>query len=93
MKSAVALVCLIALGWAGDASAASRSSKYHHRYEPSYERPYRSYDRVYRSRSSTVGQNGLCQRDTGTPTSNLNFRNRCDTLEFWDRMERNRGFR
>ena len=40
-------------------------------------------------RTSSVGANGLCQRDTGTPTSALNFRNKCDTEEFWRRtMER-----
>lgn len=37
-------------------------------------------------RSASVGQNGLCQRDTGTPTSSLNLRNRCDAEEFWNRM-------
>ena len=40
-------------------------------------------------RSNSVGANGLCQRDTGTPTSQLNFRNACDTEEYWRRtMER-----
>lgn len=33
-------------------------------------------------RPASVGSNGLCQRDTGTPTGQLNFRNRCDTEEF-----------
>lgn len=35
---------------------------------------------------ASVGSNGLCQRDTGTPTSQLDFRNRCDTEEFWRRI-------
>jgi hypothetical protein len=39
-----------------------------------------------RARPASVGSNGLCQRDTGTPTSQLNFRNRCDTEEFWARI-------
>jgi hypothetical protein len=38
-------------------------------------------------RPASIGHNGLCQRDTGTPTSQLNFRNRCDTEEFWNRMQ------
>ena len=37
-------------------------------------------------RAASVGANGLCQRDTGTPTSDLNFRNKCDTEEFWRRL-------
>lgn len=36
-------------------------------------------------RPASVDANGLCQRDTGTPTSALNFRNRCDVEEFWRR--------
>lgn len=44
---------------------------------------YRTYP-SYR-RPASVGSNGLCQRDTGTPTGQLNFRNRCDTEEFWNR--------
>lgn len=43
--------------------------------------------RVVQRRPASVGPNGLCQRDTGTPTSQLNFRNKCDTEEFWRRME------
>ncbi len=45
-----------------------------------YYRPARSY-----RRPASIGSNGLCQRDTGTPTSQLNFRNRCDTEEFVNR--------
>ena len=37
-------------------------------------------------RPASVGANGLCQRDTGTPLSELNFRNQCDTEEFWRRL-------
>ena len=49
---------------------------------------------TYYRRPASVGENGLCQRDTGTPTSQLNFRNRCDTEEFWRRnMERGGGRR
>jgi len=44
----------------------------------------------YYGRPASVGPNGLCQRDTGTPTSQLNFRNKCDTEEFWNRMNRGR---
>ena len=49
---------------------------------------------TYYRRPASVAANGLCQRDTGTPTSSLNFRNRCDTEEFWTRMqERGHGRR
>lgn len=37
-------------------------------------------------RPASVGQNGLCQRDTGTPDDKLNFRNSCDVEEFWRRI-------
>ena len=46
---------------------------------------------VYR-RPASIAANGLCQRDTGTPTSQLNFRNRCDTEEFWNRMNERGSF-
>lgn len=40
-------------------------------------------------RPASVGPNGLCQRDTGTPESQLDFRNKCDVEEYWARtMER-----
>lgn len=52
---------------------------------------YYGYQHSYR-RPASVGANGLCQRDTGTPTSDLNFRNRCDVEEFWRRnMEQGSG--
>jgi hypothetical protein len=41
---------------------------------------------VVQRRPASVGQNGLCQRDTGTPDDKLNFRNRCDVEEFWRRI-------
>lgn len=37
-------------------------------------------------RPASVGANGLCQRDTGTPDSQLNFRNKCDVEEYWNRI-------
>ena len=43
----------------------------------------------YYGRPASVGPNGLCQRDTGTATGNLNFRNRCDVEEFWNRSIQN----
>jgi hypothetical protein len=48
---------------------------------------YRAAERPlpYYGRPASVGPNGLCQRDTGTPTGDLNFRNRCDVEEFWNR--------
>lgn len=44
-------------------------------------------------RPASVQANGLCQRDTGTPTGSLNFRNRCDVEEFWNRTFRGGGRR
>jgi hypothetical protein len=38
------------------------------------------------TRSASVGANGLCQRDNGTPDDKLNFRNRCDVEEYWQRV-------
>ena len=69
----------LALAWTADAMAASRSKK---RYVQTYEasRDYGS------TRSNSVASNGLCQRDTGTHNSNLNFRNKCDVEEFWARQ-------
>lgn len=37
-------------------------------------------------RPASVGQDGLCQRDTGTPESQLDFRNACDVEEYWRRI-------
>ena len=37
-------------------------------------------------RPASVGANGLCQRDTGTPESQLDFRNKCDVEEYWNRV-------
>ncbi len=36
---------------------------------------------------ASVGSDGLCQRDTGTPISSLDFRNACDVEEFWRRQD------
>lgn len=41
--------------------------------------------RGYR-RSSTVGPNGACQRDTGRPSDSLNLNHTCDREEFWARF-------
>jgi hypothetical protein len=60
------------------------------------KRPYATYYNYYHEnyrRPASVAENGLCQRDTGTPTSQLNFRNRCDTEEFWNRMQERGGGR
>lgn len=86
MKALTAMLAgTLAVTWAADAMAASNSKK----------RYYRSYDsyQYETRRSNTTAYNGTCQRDTGIHTSNLNFRNRCDTLEFWERMNRNQGGR
>lgn len=43
-----------------------------------------TYHRVAR-RPASVAANGLCQRDTGTPDSQLDFKNPCDVQEYWAR--------
>ena len=78
-----ALAVGLALIWTGDAFAAKKK----YRYRGEVRETYR-YDSP--RRSSTVAPNGTCQRDTGTHNSNLSFRNRCDTQEFWERMNRAR---
>jgi len=50
------------------------------------KKPHYATYYAYR-RPASVASNGLCQRDTGTPTSQLSFRNKCDTEEFWTRMQ------
>ena len=89
MKLAISvLAATLALLWTADAFAASKKKRYR------AERSYDSYSsESTRSRSNTVASNGLCQRDTGTHTSNLDFRNKCDTQEFWARQQRGGGRR
>jgi hypothetical protein len=77
------MAALLALAWAMPAPVEARERGYKSKYAKSHA--YRSYYRGYR-RPASVGPNGLCQRDTGTPTGSLNFRNRCDTEEFWNRQ-------
>jgi hypothetical protein len=78
------LVATVGLVWLTPEPAEARGRSYRTKRAPTY---YRSYQRP-----ASVGSNGLCQRDTGTPTSQLNFRNKCDTEEFWNRMNGRGGF-
>lgn len=85
MKRAVtALAMAMTFVWLipEDASAQSRGVR---------KKPAKKFYRIAQ-RPASVGPNGLCQRDTGTPTSQLNFRNRCDTEEFWNRMNERGSF-
>lgn len=87
MKLVVTALALVMAGaWLvpGDAEARSRG------YRKAV--PKKSYHatRRYYPRPASVGPNGLCQRDTGTPDSQLNFRNKCDVEEFW-RRQNDRG--
>lgn len=75
-----ALAGIMAFAWTADAFAASSSRKRYRTYQSNQTEP---------RRSSTTAANGLCQRDTGTPNSQLDFRNRCDTQEFWARIQGN----
>ena len=78
LLAALAAVTALACLGPGDAFAQDRGYRSHNAQQ---HRLYRFY-----GRPASVQANGLCQRDTGTPTSQLNFRNRCDTEEFWNRM-------
>ena len=85
MKALVGiLAAALALVWLApdDATAQSRGVR---------QKKVKQQVRIER-RAASVGPNGLCQRDTGTPESQLNFRNKCDVEEFWNRiMERGSG--
>ncbi len=80
----VALAFALSFVWMApdDASAQNRGYR--------KKNPKKHY-RVYQ-RPASVASNGLCQRDTGTATSDLNFRNRCDVEEFWNRMNERGSF-
>ncbi|MGE0626604.1 MAG: hypothetical protein AB7O43_02175 [Hyphomicrobiaceae bacterium] len=89
MKAATVLMaCAIAVSFTAVADAKSRKKKVYRNSDAYASETYRPYTRPY-----SISDNGLCQRDTGTATSDLNFRNRCDVEEFWKRMEENGGGR
>lgn len=73
-----ALATALSLAWVapGDATAQTREVR---------AKKQQKQDRTVR-RPASVGANGLCQRDTGTPTSQLDMRKPCDAEEFWNRM-------
>lgn len=83
-----ALAATLTLAWIAPADAEAHSYRKKGIKKQYYATGYygRPTTGFYR-RPASVGPNGLCQRDTGTPTGQLNFRNRCDTEEFWRRME------
>lgn len=88
MLKLLGAVFALSLTFPDDAEAARRG------YRGKNANTAHAYTRIYHRRPASVASNGLCQRDTGTPTSSLNFRNRCDTEEFWNRMqERGNGRR
>src|SRR5262245_42869581 len=92
---ATLLAFVLAATWCLEATSAEGRTRYR-KAKTQHQRVYmhRSYyprDTAF-AQSSTVGPNGLCQRDTGKPDSELNFRNRCDTEEFWARIQ-SRGSR
>ena len=73
------LAATLSLAWMMPDEASAQSRGYRYKNGKKYYRSYR--------RPASVASNGLCQRDTGTPTSQLNFRNKCDTEEFWNRQQ------
>ncbi len=82
-----ALTLVVSLIWLAPGDAEARNRGYRKKAPKVY-----SNDSAYR-RPASVAANGLCQRDTGTPTGQLNFRNKCDTEEFWLRNQRGSGRR
>ena len=74
LAATVSLSCLAPV----EADAKSRNTRKsyveHREYRGVYDRPH------------SVQNNGLCQRDTGVPTSQLSFRNKCETEEYWNRV-------
>lgn len=78
--AALAAISTIALLAPVEASAQGRGF----RKEPPKHTGTRFYGRAH-----SVQANGLCKRDNGTPTSDLNFRNKCDTEEYWNRVFEN----
>lgn len=80
-----AISCLLLTGGLVEAHAASR--------QKSRAQVLRGQDTTYDRRPTTVAANGLCQRDTGKPDSQIDFRNRCDTEEFWARIQSRGGRR
>ena len=81
-KLVLALSSVLALALLAPDDADARTRGYR---KKAVKSPYAARYRYY-GRPASVGPNGLCQRDTGTPTGQLNFRNKCDTEEFWNRM-------
>lgn len=75
----VAIAGLLALGWAVEAAAAGRA-------KARSTRSAESTRSDSTTRSNTVAPSGLCQRDTGTHNSKLDFGNKCDIQEFWARQ-------
>ncbi len=84
------LVASLALAWLTPTPTPALAKKRTDRRQPAATD---TYGRTHNARRpASVAANGLCQRDTGTPTSDLNFRNKCDTEEFWNRMNERGGF-
>lgn len=77
-----ALTLAVSLVWLAPGDAEARSRGYRKKAPKVY------YSNTTYRRPASVAANGLCQRDTGTPTGQLNFRNKCDTEEFWLRTQR-----
>jgi hypothetical protein len=76
LAAAVAVIALAPL----EASAQGRGYK---------KQPQKHTGTRFYGRAHSVDHNGLCKRDTGTPSSQLNFRNKCDVEEYWNRVFEN----
>jgi hypothetical protein len=87
-KPLIAAICVLAVPLAAVSTADAQSRGARAKKAETVRKAAGTTRSVQRTqvRAASVGTNGLCQRDTGTPTAQLNFRNRCDTEEFWARI-------
>lgn len=76
LATAAAIACLVTV----EASAQDRGYR---------KAPERHTGARFYGRAHSVQANGLCKRDNGTPTGDLNFRNKCDVEEYWTRVFEN----
>jgi len=84
MRIALAILgAALSIAWLVPQDAAAQDRSYRKKTTKTYTA--QTHYRTQYRRAASVGSNGLCQRDTGTPTDKLNFNNRCDVEEFWNR--------
>ncbi len=81
MNLILAALAATAVAFAATAPSEAVAQDRGFRKAPAKHTGARFYDRAH-----SVQANGLCKRDTGTPSSDLNFKNKCDVEEYWARV-------